>query len=883
MVKLRSIQSLLFVAGLLSSIIMPAQNLPVMAPDKAVKTGALPNGTSYYIVSNPAIKGIADFALVQKTGTDNLDDTSSFRTVSIARDALCALPRSGGRSVQDFFMSHGVNPGRDGFVKVSGDATEYRFSNVLLSKPEVLDSALLVLLDMVDRVSNAEDPFLKKWYAPSDQVIVVAGDVDASSVADKMKMISYMTPSSASSPRKDYAWEGRDTAVYANVPAVHDSLASFTMVWNSARTPREYMNTVQPVIYEMFLAELGMLSEEYIKDGLRGHDIPYAEVRSGFRTSIQSSDDEVFSISVSVAPKDFQEALKTVAAAVGRIDAGRTDVRDLMRMKRICMDQGKEQILQPYMSNSEHVDRCVSAFLYNGSLASLKTKVDFLAGRALADTTELRLFNNISSALLDPEKNLTVSYSYPMPEDSVRTLLTGGWRGAADFNDSRKRYTADDILPGVYDGEKLKVVEKTDPMSKGVEWTFSNGFKVVYRRMPAGKKLYYNLALNSGFASVENLAKGEGGYVSDYFMLGRICGIPGEDFRSLLASEGMTMDMHAGLNATMISGYADDDDFDFMMNALLNALYDRKAGKDAVRYYESCEPLRHAGRMNASSQMVNKVNEIMCPDYQYGSHKALEHLSPDLSERAEKFFSTLAKHPDDGVLILVGDLEPSALKKKLLAYVGQFESDGMTLRKPLVRYQPASGWSTYTVEGERNSVDIALSVPLTLTADNFMAAEIVSMVLKTHLADAIAETGMYLDLSHECRIYPNERVNFHISLKEISENGFSSETTCSGAIEALEIVRSVLSGSRGVEVSKEEVEAFKGQVKAVLEMEMKKPFYWLNVISRRHLAGKDFTTNYDARLKSVTADKVKAIIAKLNEGTRVEYIVSAKQPCTTEP
>lgn len=876
MVKSRSIQLVLFVVGLLCSIIMPAQNLPVMAPDKAVKTGTLPNGTSYYIVSNQAIKGMADFALVQKTGTDNIDDTSSFKTVSIAREALSVLPRSGGRSVQDFFMSHGVNPGRDGFVKVAGDATEYRFSNVLISKPEVLDSALLVLLDMVDRVSDAEDPFLKKWYAPSDQVIIVAGDVDASSVADKMKMISYMTPSSASSPRKGYVWEGRDTAVYAAVPAVHDSLASFTMVWNSARTPREYMNTVQPVIYEMFLAELEMLSEEYIKDGLRVRDIPYAEVISGFRTSMQSSDDEEFAISVSVAPRDFQEAVKAVAEAVGRIDAGRTDVRDLMRMKRICMDMGKEQILQPYMSNSEHVDRCVAAFLYNGSLASLKTKVDFLAGRALADTTELRLFSNISSALLDPEKNLTVSYSCPVPEDSVRTLLNDGWKAGAGFADNKKRFTADDILPYVYEGEKIKVTEKTDPMSKGLEWTFSNGFKVVYRRMPAGKKMYYNLALNAGYSSVENLTKGEGGYVSDYFLMSRICGMPGEDFRSVLASEGMTMDMHVGLNATMISGFADDDDLDFMMNALLSAVYDRRPDKEAVRYYESCEPLRHARRMDSSSQMVSKVNEIMCPDYQYGSHKVLEHLSPDLSERAEKFFSSFAKHPDDGVLILVGDIEPSALRKKLLAYVGQFESDGMTLRKPLVRYQPASGWSTYTVEGERNSVDIALSVPLTLTADNYMAAEIVSMVLKKHLADAIADTGMYLDLSHECRIYPNERVNFHISLNEISENGFSSETVRSGSIEALEIVRSVLSGSRGVEVSKEEVETFKGQMKAGIEMEMKEPFYWLNVISRRHLAGKDFTTNYDARIKSVTADKVKAIIAKLNEGTRVEYIVTAE-------
>ena len=876
MTKSRSIRLLFLVAGLLYSIIMPAQNLPVLPSDKAVKTGVLPNGTSYYVVSNNEAKGVADFALVQKTGTDNLPDTASYKAVSVARDALSVLPRSGGLPVQDFFMSHGVNPGREGFVKVTDNATEYRFENVLLSSPEVLDSSLLVLLDMVDRVSYAEDPFLRKWYSPSDQALIIAGDVDASAVAQKMKLISYMTPSVPSSPRKEYVWEERDTALYVKVPPLHDSLATFTAVWNSSRTPREYMNTVQPVIYEMFLAELGMLAEEYITDGLRSRNIPYAEVKSGHRTSVQSSGDEAFSVSVSVSPEDFQETVKVVAEAVGRIDAGRADVRDLMRMKDICMDLAKDMWMKPMKSNSEHIDKCVAAFVYNGSLASLKSKADFIAGRALADTTELRLFNNISSALLDPERNLSVSYSLPIPEDTLRAVLSEGWEAGTAYEDSTVRYTADDILPFVYDGGKIKVTEKADHMSKGTEWTFSNGFKVVYRRMPAGKRMYYNLALNRGFGSIDDLIKGEGGYISDYFMLSRICGMPADEFMAVLSSEGMSMDVYAGLNATMISGHADDDDLDFMMNALLSVLYARTADEDAAIYYESCEPLRHALRMNSNSQMVSKVNEIMCPDYKYVSYKMMDHLSPDLSERAEGLFSSISQQTNNGVLVLVGDVEPVALRKKLMAYAGQFKSTDVAFRKPLVRYQPASGWSTYTVEGDRNSVDISLSVPLPLTADNYMAAEVAAMVLKKHLSDAIADTGMYLDIIHECRIYPNERINFHLSLNEISEYGFSSGTTHSGSIEALNIVRSVLSGTKGLDVSKEEVEAFKGQIKAGIEMEMKEPFYWLNVISRRHLAGKDFTTNYDARIKSVTVDKVKAIIAKLNEGTRVEYIVSEK-------
>ena len=173
-------------------------------------------------------------------------------------------------------------------------------------------------------------------------------------------------------------------------------------------------------------------------------------------------------------------------------------------------------------------------------------------------------------------------------------------------------------------------------------------------------------------------------------------------------------------------------------------------------------------------------------------------------------------------------------------------------------------------------MDIALSVPLSLTTDNYMAAEVAAMVLKKTLSDALSETGMYVSLSHECRIYPNERINFHISLNEISPDGFAADVVHSGPIEALSIVRTVLSGVGGTEVRSEDVEAFKAQLKDRLDMEMKEPFYWLNVISRRHLAGKDFTTGHEARIKSVNVDKVKAILSAMNDGTRVEYIVTEK-------
>ena len=63
------------------------------------------------------------------------------------------------------------------------------------------DSTLLVLTNIVGRGLRSKDQVLKDWYVPADQAIIVAGDVDAKAVAEKLRMLSYMVPSSCSRPR----------------------------------------------------------------------------------------------------------------------------------------------------------------------------------------------------------------------------------------------------------------------------------------------------------------------------------------------------------------------------------------------------------------------------------------------------------------------------------------------------------------------------------------------------------------------------------------------------------------------------------------------------------------------------------------------------------
>lgn len=868
-------QILLIVIGLLSAIIMPAQDLPVLPADPALKSGVLKNGMSYYIVANPTTEGMADFALIQKTGRNTADDVDPDKVVKTAQDALACLPRCLSSSPQAFMTSKGVTPGGSGFVDVTEDATIFHFEDVILTSETVLDSTLLVLLDIVDRVSTSDDDFIRKWYAPSDQAVVIAGDVDPVSLESKLRYMSMMTPAKESEPRPDYVWEEQETAVYETGPGIPGGLVSVTATWRMARPSWEYMNTVQPMISEMFISELGMIAREKILEDLGRQGIPVADVSCSYLPGYKTSDDEKFAVKVCVKADHFMEAVSSISRVMSDIDAGMTSSEDLARIKRICIDAAHDETDNPITDNSELVDKCASAFLYNGSLATFKTKVDFLSSRKLADTTELRLFNGISSAILDKERNLTVSYTADFAGDFVKTVFDYVW-DEEPVPSEKSTYGVEDIKVSLPE-DKVKIkTTKQDPMSSGTVWTFANGFSVVYKKMPTEGRLHYVLAQNDGFCSIKDLAAGEGGYVADYLLMGKISGMPGRDFVKLLNSEGITIDSHVGLSAMMVSGVAPKQKADLLMKALLAVMYQREPDKEAAKEYADNEALRRDYIVGSAAERTVIIDSLMCPDYIYSSKKALRMIPENLQDKAESYFRSQSEKMNDGVLVILGDMDESDLKKVLSEHVGGFRTDNRTFRRTPIRYQPSSGESTYVTEGTGNSVEIAMSAPLALTTDNYMAAQIAAMVLKKRLADALENSGMTFSLSHDCKIYPQERINILISLEEAADEGFATGVDRTGPIVALAVVRSVLADLQNAEVSDQDMKAFKAQLKDRIKLEMNDPYYWLNAISRRQLSGKDFTTGYGGKTDAVTSVKVKWILSSLDKGSKVEYIIRKK-------
>ena len=844
------------------------RGLPLAPRDSSVKNGVLPNGMSYYIVANPTTSGVADFALVQRTGTNDLGS----KAYDVARGALTALPRLQ-ESPQSFLMTHSVSPDKHGYVKVTEDATLYHFGNVVLAQ-ESVDSVLLVIMDIVDRGTSGKDS-LWMWYAPADQAVIVSGDVDTTMMAVKLQMLSYMTPYREPQKREEALWQNRETPNYKVVKEAHGQYATISASWEAPKPPRELMNTVQPAIYSMFINELGILAQERMIQRLRNEGVPAVAVSCDYVGGQQAFDAERLTVSATVAPEHIRHAVEVIASTMSSLDRRTATVYEFQMSKSRYFRNLEKSANKVVRSNSECVAQCASSFLYNAPISSPKEVYSFLKYRNLEVETELRYFNDIASALLDVKRNLSVSCLVEkhssITEGDLQSIFEKAW------NSNETAYVCEDASDNislVSAGEPLKVKSiKADPISGGRLWTFSNGFKVIYKRQESGRRMYFALALNGGYGNIPGLSKGEGAYVSDYLRMSKIAGLDCESFYRALEEYDVTITPTSNLSNTIIEGSVPQTRVDLMLQALLAFVNAREYDKRAFEYYLSCQDVATELMKGGAEDRIVAVDSLLWPGYGYSQAKVSGSVSDEFPAKVEGFWKHQSGKTNDGVLILVGDIEETRLRKLIQNYVGAFGTTDRVYSRVNINSQPVSGHTVYTSKGEKNSVDVAMTMRLPFSAENYMASYIAAAVLEQMISKAVSGTGMYLKFAHDCRIYPYERFNVIITLEEADLNGLAHSVKLQDASEVLAIVRRQLANLEDLELCEDDILKYKDILKGQMELNVSDPRYWVHAIAMRHLDGKDLTSSFESRIDEITAEKVLSILSSLSSTSRVEYII----------
>ena len=855
-------------ASALFLIPLQAQELSNLPAAPEIKTTELANGITCYIATCKESKGYADFALVQHPIADRQT------TVAQARKALVHLPHFGSRRPCDFLSGLGVGYTERGYVNYQKNATIFDFRHVPVSNQAVADSMLLMLFDIAD-------------LNPQPQALIVSGDVDEAKFMDRIRMFSMTVSKREGSVAKDgYQWtvKPQPSCYFTGNPS--SGVATIRVSYAGARTPESQMNTLQPAVSRQYAAYMGTVIENRVRADFRAQDIPLAEVRFRYYDSASGPGDEQYTISVITSAGRYDDAVRRVAVILADLDCRGADEAELKDAKDRFENETARDASSTRLGNSDYVRKCTAAYLYNATLASESTINSYFKNGRIPLDKELTLFNNFAAAILDADANLTIGFDTPrasLRTDLAETFRESWMQAAANPGISPAKPAYPDSLSlWTPDGKsKLKIKsEAADPISGGSIWTFSNGLKVVYRKTATKGKFHYSMMLRGGAGLVPSVGTGESAFIGDLLATSEIAGMHPEEFSAMLTANGISMTTGATLSDLSIEGTAPVSKLQMVLRSLLSVALQRKPDPEAIRYYKECEALRIELLRLSNDGITQYMDSLLCPGYRFPEFERMEAFSDDLPQRAEEFFSAQFSRCQDGVLVIIGDLEPEALKKDLCNYLGGFNTSRIFDARPKVERRMYSGAGTYTLDAResglgdgREGAHFAMSVRVPYNMVNGMSLKVAIIALQQELRRSLSEAGASVDIQSDMQFYPEERAFIHIHCSPCDESGLPEGIPQAEPYDILNAVRGALVRLAENPLSTSQLTAYKEELRLRTESELDSDMGRIDAVRMRYIEGKDIVSGVKAGIDGVTAESVAAIIKELAGSGRIETVL----------
>ena len=816
-------------ALVLFSITVPAQQLPPLPVDPAIRQGTLGCGATYYMVEAPFRKGFGSIALVQQ------------------EDSL--TPEKRAQLSSAFLARMGVGPRQEGFLQAKERSTVYRFQDIPFHRPEVLDSMLLYTFTQMAR-------------SRAPQAVIVSGDIDPVELKKKMDIFSLLVqPLPKPAPVQTAQW---DPARLPELDYTQAPASEVSVTYAGSRIPSIFMNTAQALVTDIFGVQFLVLLQHRLEKDLNASGIPWADIRFGSLRSADYSGNERYSVSVRVAPGRERDALCVLARTLGSLDATGISVEEFTDVKEVI----SPTFYRAPSQGSDQVDRCIAHYLYGANLAPASERLRLFLRKNVPPATETRLLNKFVSALLGGEHNLSLALEAPDSLVVEEALLHYN----AHYHNAEAVPTVADYTWHGADTLGLEVApprvriqkEKADPISGGTLWTFSNGMRVLFKQVKGSGMFNYALVLNGGLSLIPDLQEGEGGHIAAMLRLYDAGGLPAPVFRDLLQVHGVSMNADLQLSALTLSGDAPSAKLALLLKTFISLARERVPNPAEFARYQQTQALMPPATDDILYGLLN-------PGFRYTSRKGA--LTPDTQRKAEAYFADRFIRMNDGILILSGDLDEGVVKRLLGRYLGGFPTlKGTAGRKP-VEFRPRSGSLTVTGTDAPRGIHILLDGPCAITSDNFYLSFVAARALEANLIRFLAPYGFTAQVRAGYMVQPQERFRLFVTCLPVAPEGLPAEIPEADVDRALTAIRAAIADASRRQPAAADVAAWKAALLQQVKAAMAVPAGFTAMLTARYAINKDVITRYQESIAAITPARVSSFIGTVSGGSGVEYLV----------
>jgi zinc protease len=517
------------------------QKLPV---DPKVRYGKLPNGITYYIRHNELPKERAEFYIVQNVGSmqeeDNQRGLAHFLE-HMAFNGTKHFPRDK-RSIDDFTESIGMRLGENLNAYTSFDETVYMLMNAPVTRPEIIDSCLLVLHDWsafltlsdsmiakergiireewrrqadaqtrlweqqlpemypgsryahrlpigtIDVINNFKPDelrdYYKKWYRPDLQGLVIAGDVDVDEIELRIKVLFADIPAPVNPAKRELAPVPDNKEPLVSIATDKESANMIlSLYYKHDKMPEELKGTVTDYVTHYMQQVIGTVMNERFSEMVQKANPPFIYAYAGDGDYMIAKTKGAWTSAALVRPGSIDEALTALVTETNR--AGQ------FGFTAAEYDRARTNILKAMESaynerekqkNSSFAEEYVRHFTDGECIPGIETEYELL--NQIAPSLPVEAVNRYMQRMIGDE-NIVISLMGPDTEElvypSAAGLLAKFKQVQAIPVEPYKEEASNEPLISSLPAAGKIVETKEDPLLGATVYTLSNGVKVVLK------------------------------------------------------------------------------------------------------------------------------------------------------------------------------------------------------------------------------------------------------------------------------------------------------------------------------------------------------------------------------------------------------------------
>ena len=900
--------------------------------DPAWRIGTLPNGMKYYIRKNIKPEGKACFWIAHDIGalheTHNQNGLAHF----LEHMAFNGLKNFPGKSMLEYMQSIGCSFGGNINASTGQMLTQYLLTDVPISREGIIDTCLLILHDWSGHILCEPDEldaergvireewrtgrnasrrtwqeqaktfyggtpyatrtvigdtsiinnftqkdildFYHDWYRPNLQAVVIVGDFDVNMMENKVKTLF----GELKNP------ENMKEKVEFNIPdniepiinVYRDPEQTQSSVSLLIKFPEKFgktkRNTEEYVRYELVSGYISSMMNARFSEAQQQPEAKFMRAYAGATNF--AGDRDAFMLSVSSKDNELEAGFDEAITLVEQARRFGFTPGELERAKANLMRRYESSFTERNNRNSTEYNRSAyNHFQNNRPLMSEEQTLNL--AKKFNDGIQVDELNKLLNKMIVYGPNTLIFASGPqkdsvsMPNDEILSIIM--------YGAAKKQVTPyEDILtdqPLIAKAIKAGKVskERKNAAMDAVEWTLSNGAKVILKQTPFKQDEIMFIGFSDGGTSVLSTADWE----ATRTMM-QVLGNSGVGEFSRTALTKMLTGKRAGVSPSIsdltqnISGSCSPNDLETMLQ--LAYLYFTAPRFDQNDFDITMGRLRNSLKnesVEPSVTLRDTLNNYLNSYNPRGMAMKEEDLDKISLEKMKEVYKQRFANPGAFTFMFLGNIDPKTAKPLIEKYIGGLTGNKKESWKDLDKY-PVKGEAkrhfTRQMNTQKATVNIIYTGEMPNTNENAMAMNYLSRVLRLRYTEEIREKrgGTYgTSVSGGFSTFPKENYTLRIT--------FDTDPNMMDELVAVvydEIKKIAENGPLPDDFQKSE-----GNMKSQFEQNQKENGYWSNVLYAYYYFGKDTHNTWQQTFSKTTPQAIQSFAREVLKQKNVIEIV----------